>query len=67
MIVHTMGSHRCRVYYVLSGAGELTLDGEKHSMAPGTAILMRPGSSHSLKQTGSDDLVIIIAYPPERK
>ena len=55
------------VYYVLSGKGELTLDGEKHEIGPGTAILTRPGSSHSLKQTGTEDLVIIIAYPPERK
>lgn len=55
------------VYYVLSGTGELTLDGEKHTIGPGTAILTRPGSSHSLKQTGTQDLVIIIAYPPETK
>jgi mannose-6-phosphate isomerase-like protein (cupin superfamily) len=54
------------VYYVLSGRGDLTLDGEKHMVGPGTAILTRPGSSHSLKQTGTEDLVIIIAYPPEK-
>jgi mannose-6-phosphate isomerase-like protein (cupin superfamily) len=53
------------VYYILSGTGELTLDGEKHQVAAGTAILTRPGSSHALKQTGTDDLVMIIAYPPE--
>src|SRR5690242_4683731 len=27
------------VYYVLSGTGELTLDGEKHQVSAGTAIL----------------------------
>ena len=53
------------VYYILSGTGELTLDGEKHQVSAGTAILTRPGSSHSLKQTGNGDLVMIIAYPPE--
>jgi len=53
------------VYYILSGTGELTLDGEKHQVSAGTAILTRPGSSHSLKQTGNADLVMIIAYPPE--
>ena len=51
------------VYYVLSGKGELTLDGERHDITPGTAILTRTGSSHSLKQVGPDDLVIIITYP----
>ena len=55
------------VYYVLSGSGELTLDGAKQTVGPGTAVLTRPGSSHSLKQTGPEDLVIIIAYPPEAK
>lgn len=28
----------------------------------GDAILTRPGSSHGLKQTGKEDLVIIINY-----
>ena len=51
------------VYYVLSGKGEMTLDGERHDITPGTAILTRTGSSHSLKQVGSEDLVIIITYP----
>ena len=65
-----IGLHRQEVdevYYVLSGSGELTLDGEQHTIGPGTAILTRPGSSHSLTQTGTQDLVIIIAYPPETK
>ena len=51
------------VYYVLSGQGELTLDGEKHLIGPGTALLTRTGSTHSLKQVGAEDLVIIITYP----
>ena len=28
----------------------------------GTALLTRPGSTHSLKQTGKDDLVVLITY-----
>ena len=28
----------------------------------GTAVLTRPGSSHSLKQTGKEDLVVLINY-----
>ena len=50
------------VYYVLSGRGVMTLDDKPVEVGPGTAILTRPGSSHALKQTGSEDLVIIIAY-----
>jgi mannose-6-phosphate isomerase-like protein (cupin superfamily) len=55
--------HEDEVYYVLSGQGELTLDGERRIVGPGTAVLTRTGSSHALKQLGSEDLVIIIAYP----
>lgn len=50
------------VYYVLSGRGEFTLDGKSHVVTPGTAILTRDGSSHSLRQVGSEDLAILIMY-----
>jgi mannose-6-phosphate isomerase-like protein (cupin superfamily) len=50
------------IYYVLSGRGEMTLDGNKVDVGPGTAILTRTGSSHGLKVIGNDDLVIIINY-----
>jgi mannose-6-phosphate isomerase-like protein (cupin superfamily) len=50
------------VYYVLSGRGMMTLDDKTFEVGPGTAILTRPGSSHALKQIGSEDLVILITY-----
>ena len=50
------------VYYVLSGRGEFTLDGVKHVVGPGTAMLTRPGSSHGIRTLGSEDLVLLIAY-----
>jgi len=50
------------IYYVLSGRGMMTIDGKSFEVGPGTAILTRPGSSHGLKQIGSDDLVIMINY-----
>ena len=50
------------VYYVVSGRGLMTLDDKPTEVGPGTAILTRPGSSHGLKQAGTEDLVIIIAY-----
>jgi len=54
--------HEDEVYYVLSGKGVMTVDDTKVDMTPGTAVLTRPGSSHSLKQTGNDDLVVLISY-----
>ena len=55
------------IYYVLSGRGTMTLDGKTYDVTPGTAILTRTGSSHSLKQTGSEDLVVLINYEVEPK
>ena len=50
------------IYYVLSGKGEMTLDGKKVEVTPGTAVLTRTGSSHGLKQMGSEDLTILMNY-----
>ena len=60
-----IGLHRQEadeIYYVLSGRGELTLNGVRREVGPGTAILTRPGSAHALKQVGSEDLVILVSY-----
>ena len=53
------------IYYVLSGRGMMTVDDKTFEVGPGTAVLTRPGSSHGLKQTGAEDLVIMINYPQE--
>ncbi len=50
------------IYYVLEGQGELTMNGERTEVGPGTAILTRPGDSHGLRTMGDSDLVILIVY-----
>jgi mannose-6-phosphate isomerase-like protein (cupin superfamily) len=55
------------IYYVLSGRGVMTVDGKSFDVGPGTAVLTRPGSSHGLKQAGTEDLVILINYEPAAK
>jgi mannose-6-phosphate isomerase-like protein (cupin superfamily) len=50
------------IYYVISGAGEYTLDGKKTAVSTGTALLTRRGSTHGLRQTGKEDLVVLITY-----
>ena len=55
------------IYYVLSGRGEMTIDGKAFEVTPGTAVLTRPGSSHGLKQVGGEDLVILINYEQAAK
>jgi len=61
----TIGEHRNdkdEIYYVLSGRGELMLDGKRRDVGPGDAILTRDGSTHALAQRGDEDLVIIVVY-----
>lgn len=55
------------IYYVVSGKGEMKMNGEIIPMYPGDAILTRPGSSHGLTQVGKEDLVIIISYDQHPK
>jgi mannose-6-phosphate isomerase-like protein (cupin superfamily) len=50
------------VYYVLSGTGTMQMNGKEFPVKAGDGILTRPGSSHGLKQTGRNDLVLIITY-----
>jgi mannose-6-phosphate isomerase-like protein (cupin superfamily) len=53
------------VYYIVSGSGEATMNGKTFPVKAGDNILTRPGSWHGLRQMGSHDLVIIIAYQTE--
>lgn len=50
------------IYYILSGTGEMTMNDKKFTVKSGDAILTFAGSSHGLKQTGTEDLAIIINY-----
>lgn len=50
------------VYYVLSGNGDMKMNGKTFAVQQGDAVLTRPGSSHGLTQTGKDDLTILIVY-----
>lgn len=61
----TIGAHvndKDEIYYVLSGRGELTLNGRAREVGPGDAILTRNGDSHALRQLGDEDLVIFIVF-----
>jgi len=40
----------------------MQMNGPSSRSRPEDGILTRPGSSHGLKQTGKDDLALIIVY-----
>ena len=50
------------IYYVLSGRGRYILDGVVHDVTAGDALLTLTGSTHSIQQTGDEDLVLLIVY-----
>ena len=50
------------IYYILSGSGEMNMNGQTFTVQAGDGILTKPGSSHGLKQIGKEDLVLIITY-----
>jgi mannose-6-phosphate isomerase-like protein (cupin superfamily) len=50
------------IYYIASGTGEMAMNGQYFPVKAGDAILTHPGNSHGLKQTGDEDLVVIINY-----
>ena len=50
------------IYYILSGTGEMSMNGKTFTVKEGDAVLTMPGNWHGLKQTGPAALVVIINY-----
>ena len=49
------------LFYFLSGSGVVTDDGERVPVAAGDSMATLDGHSHSVENTGSEDLVILAA------
>ena len=54
------------LYYVLSGWGTITIDGERHPLAPGDAVLVPSGVHHGLYADADASLrvLLILVKPP---
>jgi quercetin dioxygenase-like cupin family protein len=50
---------RHELLYVVSGSGELGLDGEKHALEPGTAAFVAPGETWSIDNAGPAELLLV--------
>ncbi|MFI1681273.1 cupin domain-containing protein [Streptomyces sp. NPDC020607] len=48
------------VYFILSGTGEIYLDGTAHPIAPGSMVLTGLGTVHGLRNTGDSDLAWLV-------
>ncbi len=52
------------IYYILSGAGRMKLDGELRDVGPLDAIAIPPGARHKIWNTGSAPLVLLCCCVP---
>jgi mannose-6-phosphate isomerase-like protein (cupin superfamily) len=50
---------RHELLYVVSGSGELELDGERHPLEPGTAAFVAPGETWSIDNAGPGELLLV--------
>ena len=48
------------LYFIISGTGMMAVDGEERQVSPGSAVLTQAGSRHGLKNTGDDELRIVV-------
>ncbi|MFZ5725106.1 MAG: cupin domain-containing protein [Pseudomonadota bacterium] len=51
------------IYYVVSGTGIVHSDGTERELGTGMAAWLYKGARVGIRQTGSEPLVLIIAYP----
>jgi mannose-6-phosphate isomerase-like protein (cupin superfamily) len=52
------------VYYVLSGNGSITMNGETHALRPGAAVVIPAGVAHGLEADPGDVLEFVIFGTP---
>ncbi len=52
------------VYYILSGRGQMHLEGETETVGSGDAIIILPGQRHKIANHCKEDLVMLVVCSP---
>jgi mannose-6-phosphate isomerase-like protein (cupin superfamily) len=52
------------IYYILSGTADMTLGQETRGVGPGDAIAIPPGVRHTIRNTGTAELVFLCTCAP---
>jgi mannose-6-phosphate isomerase-like protein (cupin superfamily)/glycosyltransferase A (GT-A) superfamily protein (DUF2064 family) len=52
------------IYYLLKGRGRVSVGGEVREVGPSTAVLIPPGTKHSIENSGTEDLVFLCSSVP---
>lgn len=65
---HAVTPHHHRqleeVYYIISGRGVMTVADERREVGPGDAIYVPRGSRHTLENTGSEPIKLLLVCGP---
>ncbi len=52
------------IYFVLSGSGEMRVDGEARAVKPGDAVWIPTGASHALLNDGQEECIVLVVASP---
>lgn len=52
------------VYTIISGRGEMMVNGQTETLEAGSAVYIPPGQAHSLTNNSDQDLIMIFVYSP---
>ena len=58
---------RQEILFVVSGQGELELDGERHPLAPNTGVFIASGETFAVDNPGPEELVAVSVLAPEAR
>ena len=53
-------------YYVISGQGHVTVDDREASLGPGASVFIPSNAKHSLRCTGTENLVFLFTFAADR-
>ncbi len=56
--------HTEEMYYILRGAGRMTIEAEQREVGPGDGILIPPGTRHTIQNVGQDALMFLCCCAP---
>ncbi|HZI50239.1 MAG TPA: cupin domain-containing protein [Terriglobia bacterium] len=53
-----------KIYVVVRGSGLFHIGGEERELNSGQAVIARPGEAHGVRNTGEQDLVLLVFMTP---
>lgn len=53
-------------YYILSGRGQIEIDGRTTTVGPGYAVYIPPNAQHGFRCTSPKPLIFVFSFPQDR-